>query len=322
MTAWGARAADDLSELPGAPLVEVRHAGDHGSLQRRGLEVTARATARCRTGVVVLPRARALGRDRIARAAALTDGLLIVDGQKTDGIESTLRDLRARAEIVDVIVRAHGKSVVLRGGIFDDWRRAPGRDPDGWLKAPGVFSADGVDPGSALLADSLPTDMAGRVVDLGAGWGYLAARVLQRTGVLTCDLVEADLDALDCARVNVPDPRAAFHWADALGPLSGLSPADHVVTNPPFHAERRADPSLGAAFIAAAADLLAPSGTLWLVANRHLPYEAPLALQFGQIEALAGNAAFKVLRATRPHKARRATGRADPRASQKEGRRR
>ncbi len=97
------------------------------------------------------------------------------------------------------------------------------------------------------------------------------------------DLVEADHDALDCARRNLDDPRARFHWADATTWTPETRP-DAVVTNPPFHVGRAADPSLGRAFIAAAARILAPSGSLWLVANRHLPYEATLTDHFARIE--------------------------------------
>lgn len=121
-----------------------------------------------------------------------------------------------------------------------------------------------------------------------------------------CHLVEADLDALDCARLNVTDPRARFHWADATAAV--LPAADRVVSNPPFHAGRQADPGLGAAFVAAAARMLAPGGTAWLVANRHLPYEAALNAAFAQIDELPGTAAFKLYRATRPRGAGRPKG--------------
>jgi 16S rRNA (guanine1207-N2)-methyltransferase len=36
----------------------------------------------------------------------------------------------------------------------------------------GVFSADGLDPGSRLLIESLPP-LGGRIADLGCGWGAM-----------------------------------------------------------------------------------------------------------------------------------------------------
>lgn len=73
---------------------------------------------------------------------------------------------------------------------------------------------------------------------------------------------------------------------------------DFIVTNPPFHAQGRADrPDLGRAFLDSAADALAPGGRLWLVANRHLPYEAVLGARFASVRTVAQAEGFKVMEA-------------------------
>ena len=259
--------------------------------------------------VVFVPRAKARARALIARAAqAAQGGLLVIDGQKTEGIDSILRECRKRSPIAGSFSKAHGKTVWLTAdaAAFADWD-SPGPAPiaDGHFTAPGVFSADAVDPASVLLADALPGDIGAHVVDLGAGWGYLAGRVLERcAAVARIDLVEADHDALACARLNVDDPRAAFHWADATRWRPGAA-CDAVVMNPPFHTGRAADADLGRAFIAAAGAMLAPRGCLWMVANRHLPYEATLSQHFTQVTELGGDRRFKVLSAARPSRQRR-----------------
>jgi 16S rRNA (guanine1207-N2)-methyltransferase len=102
-----------------------------------------------------------------------------------------------------------------------------------------------------------------------------------------------------CARQNLGDPRVRFHWDDAIR-WQPESAVDTVIMNPPFHKGRAAEPDLGRAFIRAAAGMLKPGGQLWLVANRHLPYEAALAQSFAQVEEVAGDTRFKVLRAARP----------------------
>ncbi len=43
-----------------------------------------------------------------------------------------------------------------------------------FLSRPGVFAWDRIDPASALLAEHLPADLAGRAADLGAGYGFVA----------------------------------------------------------------------------------------------------------------------------------------------------
>ena len=246
-----------------------------------------------------MPRAKALARDWIARACAATSGPVIIDGGKEDGIESLLKECRKRTEVGGPINKAHGKLFWINGGEFADWLAQPGDNADGFRTAPGTFSADGVDPASALLAQSLPRTLGAHVIDLGAGWGYLSAHIFDHTNVTRLDLVEADHAALDCARVNVTDPRAAFHWADATSWTPEVK-ADAVIMNPPFHTGRKAQPDLGRAFIRSAAACLKPKGTLWMVANRHLPYEAQIDETFATQEEIAGTGRFKVLRATSP----------------------
>lgn len=110
--------------------------------------------------------------------------------------------------------------------------------------------------------------------------------------------------ALECARRNVVDPRAVFHWADATKwtPDQGI---DSVVMNPPFHVGRASEPQIGQAFVAAAARILKGHGNLWMVANRHLPYEAELKTRFAKVTEIGGDARFKLFHATRPLRKRR-----------------
>ena len=73
-----------------------------------------------------------------------------------------------------------------------------------------------------------------------------------------------------------------------------------IVSNPPFHAHgREGRPDIGRAFIGAAAAALKPGGALWLVANRHLPYEDVLDARFGEVSEVASSGAFKVIHAVR-----------------------
>jgi 16S rRNA (guanine1207-N2)-methyltransferase len=99
--------------------------------------------------------------------------------------------------------------------------------------------------------------------------------------------------------VNVIDPRARFHWADATT-FAPDAPFDTVVTNPPFHVARAANPGLGRAFIETARRMLTPRGDLWLVANRHLPYEAALRAAFRDVAETGDDPAFKVFHASHP----------------------
>lgn len=300
----GAAGADDLAPLD-PTLTRIRQGNftDHQALKARGYDVAPEVEGDFDLVLLRLPRAKAAARAAVADAAGrLAPGAALwVDGQKTDGVDALLRELRALAPVDEVHSKAHGKifRVTLPEGDWlpADWAAAPIAAAEGFTTAPGVFSADGVDPGSAALAAHLPEKLPTRMVDLGAGWGWLSAQVLSRAGVQQLDLVEADHASLELARRNVTDPRARFHWADARD-FRLKDPVNGVVMNPPFHEGRQADPRLGQAFIATAARLLTGAGKLWMVANRHLPYEAALAEHFAQVSEIGGDGRFKIIEAT------------------------
>jgi 16S rRNA (guanine1207-N2)-methyltransferase len=299
------RGGDDLSMLPKARLtVQQSMRPDFEDFSARGYHVVAkRPVSRFAAVLVCVPRAKAEARALLAEAAAATgpNGLIIVDGQKNDGIDSLLRDLRQRFTVSEPVSKAHGKlfSFTPQDDLMLDWAAKPQIIDGGFQTLPGVFSADGPDAGSVLLAAALPEKLGARVIDLGAGWGYLARTILTRPSVKELHLVEAEEIALDCARINITDPRAQFHWADATKFKLDRG-VDTVVCNPPFHTARDPDPALGAAFIQSAARLLAPHGTLWMVANRHLPYEKTLAPLFRDVEEIGRDPRFRITRAARP----------------------
>ncbi|MCV2879669.1 class I SAM-dependent methyltransferase [Sedimentimonas flavescens] len=301
---WRATRDTDLSDLPRERVQVIQgFAPDFDALKARGFDVVAEPGAEYTGAIVFLPRAKAEARAILfeANARIAAGGPVWVDGAKHDGVDSVLKDLRTWAVVTPPLAKAHGKIFAFAAGAAApaEWQARPGEPAPGFVTAPGVFSADGIDRGSALLAEALPAKLPARMADLGAGWGWLAAQVLAREGVESIDLIEAEHAALDCARRNVTDPRARFIWADATAYVPEARYSG-IVMNPPFHTSRAADPALGAAFIRAAASMLSLSGTLWMVANRHLPYEEALRASFHEIEELAGDGGFKIIRAAKP----------------------
>lgn len=302
------RSEHDLSALPKDQVLVIqpfRPDHDHFAAQGYACAPSLEAGADYAAAVVFLPRAKALARMLVAQAAAATHGQVLIDGAKTEGIDSLLKDLRKRCRPSAPVSKAHGKIFWIEGGTdLSGWLPEGPQQVEGFITAPGVFSADGIDPASRMLAAALPQKLGRCVADLGAGWGYLSAQVLKREGVEELHLVEADHAALACARLNAADPRAHFHWSDAR---SWKAPCvvNTVVMNPPFHTGRAAEPSLGQAFIGAAASMLAASGSLWMVANRHLPYETALAERFAQVREEGGDNRFKILHAAKPKRGRK-----------------
>lgn len=285
---------------------------DHDALRRAGFQVMPGwpdATAPRFDGAMIL-----LGRHRGQNERWLHEAvirlrpgaLVLVAGGKTEGAQSFARRLKPLLPDVGTIAKHHGLAMWFRrpddaaaASLFPpaDEARIDGR----FRTAAGMFSHDRIDAGSHLLAAHLPQGLAGAVADFCAGWGYLSAEVAARCpGVASIDLYEADHAALQAARENLAGcPVAvAFHWHDlAAEPVERKYAA--IVMNPPFHAGRKAEPSLGQAMIRRAASGLKQGGRLFMVANRQLPYEDELAHHFRSVEKPAEEGGFKILVAQR-----------------------
>jgi 16S rRNA (guanine1207-N2)-methyltransferase len=257
------------------------------------------ATALVRLG---RQRARNLADIACAAAALVPGGRLRVAGRNEIGPARYAKDLAA----IGLVVRATSKGKARRldatiEGPLDlaAWVNATAERTilDGrFVSAPGIFAWDRIDAGSAALAALLPRDLSGRVADLGAGFGYLAATALGNApAILRLDAFEADRPAVRCAAANLSafGARAQVRWHDVTAGV-GTAIYDAVLTNPPFHEAHGEDRALGLRFIDVAADALKPGGRLYLVANRHLPYEQKLAARFKRVERLFEGNGFKV----------------------------
>lgn len=286
-------------------------------LARSGLRVGAPAPAE-RFGLILVlpPRQRDEARALFARATSVLarGGTVLASMPNAQGAKSGEADLARLAGTVQHLSKhkcrvfwATPGAGDIRDSLREEWLAfdAPREIADGYISRPGLFAWDRIDPASALLAEHLPADLHGRVADLGAGYGYLAAQVIARCPrVETIDLYEAEARALGPARINLAraqrecgrEMAVTVHWHDVT---RGLAQRYHaIVSNPPFHQGRADLPELGRAFITSAAEALLPDGRLLLVANRHLPYEAVLSRRFREVRALVTQGGFKVIEAT------------------------
>lgn len=287
---------------------------EYDRLQQLGFVTEPEVTGPFSQSLVHVTRSKVETLGLVAEALMQTDvgGLVLVDGAKFDGIDSVLKRCKSVMPIAGLISKAHGKLFWIERPstlppVLEDWVGCllASRKDHGFLTAPGMFSADKIDVGSALLADHM-NGLKGRVADLGAGWGWLSAQALEHESIKEIALFEAEQTALDAARGNITDPRASFHWVDVIE-MQPLAEYDAVICNPPFHQGRAAEPDIGIGFIIKAAEMLKPKGVLWLVANRQLPYEGTLNEQFAHVSFVQESAQFKVISASRPrhHRKRR-----------------
>lgn len=314
-----ARDGAALRQFPLAHLVcEQSFRPDAEWLERAGLRVVADAAAdgaRYPLVLVLPPRQREEARALLARAVRLAapGGIVVAAMTNNEGAKSGEADLKQLAGLAGTLTKFHCRTfwtpplhAAQDAALLDAWSAldAPRRIEGGrYLSRPGVFAWNRVDPASALLVECLPTDIAGHGADLGAGWGFLSLSLLERCpGIAALDLYEAEARALALAKQNlagIASPAALdFRWHDVTAGLPARY--DFIVSNPPFHTQSRADrPDIGQRFITAAADALKPGGRLWLVANRHLPYEQALNDRFGEVRVAGERDGFKVIAATK-----------------------
>lgn len=296
---------------PGQLTAEQSFRPAHDRLSMRGIAPVAEATGRYSMAVASITRDRVESRGLIARAWALAEpsAKVIINGDKTEGIDALIREIKAHLAFDGVTAKSHGKIAWLTRteatpALFDTWAEAarPRQNSAGYLTGPGMFSADGPDAGSERLAAHFGPKIKGRAADFGAGWGWLSAALLKASPeIAAIDLYEAERAALTAAEANITDPRASFIWAD-IPQTPVRDPYDLIIMNPPFHAGRRADPGLGISFVAAAQRFLKPNGQLLMVANRHLPYEPALEAGFRRVEKRAEDAQFKIYLAAKPRR--------------------
>lgn len=308
----GAEAGNVLPDSFGAEIVRQQGARpEYLRLQAAGHAVTPTIGGEGYDGALILcGKHRGENENRVAEALkrVRANGWIVFAGGKEDGVQSMRKRLTGLGFEMEHMPKYHGVAVWLKvsenAGSAADALAARDVLVDGrFHTVPGMFSHDRVDEASEMLASRLPADFSGNAADFGAGWGYLSAMLAEQAPrTASIDLFEADYYALECAKKNLADLDSEialrFHWHDLVGePVK--SKFDLVMMNPPFHQGHAAEPSLGQAFIRAAAGALRQGGTLMLVANRGLPYESVLTETFRHHGETCRNARFKLLWAKR-----------------------
>ena len=256
--------------------------------------------------LVLLGKHRELNRQNIhaALTQTLPGGTVVVCGAKTSGVEAMRKEMAGLLPVERTLSKNHAQVFwFLRP---ERWVSPPAPQPvtvkaeglEFWTAA-GMFSHRAVDAGSQMLAGHIG-DVEGKAADFGAGWGFLSAMLLRRSPSVTAlDLYEADYASLGAAQRNIgalsPPLPVRYHWQDLLAePVQTAYNA--IIMNPPFHAGRSSEASIGQRMIGAAAAALKPGGKLLMVANRELPYEDTLQRAFRRFERIDESRQFKVIR--------------------------
>jgi 16S rRNA G1207 methylase RsmC len=162
----------------------------------------------------------------------------------------------------------------------------------------GVFSAERLDPGTAVLLRKapLPGARGGVFLDLGCGYGPISMVLAATSQLATVYAVDVNTRALDLVTQN----------AEALGYVERVIPVtpdavptdvvfDEIWSNPPIRVGKTALHEMLARWL----PRLAPGGSAWLVVNRNLGADSLQAWLTGeswQVERHASQKGYRVLR--------------------------
>ena len=159
----------------------------------------------------------------------------------------------------------------------------------------GVFSRGEVDFGTDTLLRALPADLAGRVLDLGCGWGAVGVSVGK--AFPHCEIVMSDVNgrALDLARQNARQNGVSAQAVQSDGLEGVAGDFDFILTNPPIRAGKQVIYRL----FAQSAARLREGGSLYIVIRKQQGAESAikyLKTIFSLVETVEKSGGFWVIR--------------------------
>lgn len=230
-------------------------------------------------------------------------GRLLLAGRRDAGVESYRKRLEAvfgGAEKLSAksglrIYRSNKKNATAGADPVDTAHSFVVDDPGGVRIAfdtrAGVFSSDGLDPGTRFLIDTVDVRAHHCVLDLGCGFGAIGIAAARRARKVL--LLDSDLLAVQCARRNVARnglANARVALSDGFDAASGAS-FDLILCNAPTHQ----GVATARQFAEGAARHLVPGGRFIVVATRPGMYLKQMKRSFRTAGTLASRAGYAVL---------------------------
>ncbi len=232
---------------------------------------------------------------QLAFYALRPGGRLYVVGAKNRGIASVGKRMQERFGNLETLERSKGEHLLC----------SQKQDAATNLLAPEVqplqlFAESKLDEGTALLLDALEINSADKALDIGCGAGFIGLSIAQRALQGQVTMVDASLAAVAAAGLAIEQSGLKNIRVLASNGVQAVlgQRFDLIATNPPFHQGGIQTTEIAQRFISEAAQVLAPKGSFYLVANRFLKYEPTLQAHFQHVVEVAGNTRYKVIRAS------------------------
>jgi len=251
--------------------------------------------------------------DMLLHAAACRlrpDGLLWLVGAKRAGIASSPRRLEQRFGHVSKLDNAcHCSLFGARKPVAEEpfrldryetaWQISHAGKTLELRSLPGVFAHGRLDPGTALLLETLEKNpVAGRVLDFASGCGVIGAAIRAANTDTEVMLLDDSALAIEAGKRTLAANglKAMSLASNGFSELSGRY--EWIVSNPPFHRGVEQDTGISEDFFRDAGTFLSENGRIRVVFNRHLPYAGWLRQSFNRVDCLARTGTFTVIEAS------------------------
>jgi len=165
------------------------------------------------------------------------------------------------------------------------------------LALPGVFSQKGLDVGTKVLLENLPTHYEGKLLDFGCGAGVIACYLGKLNPKLSLSLTDINALAIASSKATLALNKLQGECiaTDSLSNVSGQY--DCVVTNPPFHQGVKTHYAATESFLAGISQFIKKSGHLTVVANSFLKYQPILENSFNNVSVATQKNGFTIYHA-------------------------
>jgi len=160
---------------------------------------------------------------------------------------------------------------------------------------PGVFCRSQLDIGARLFLEFLASQtLQGPLLDLGCGNGVLSVAIKKANPDIDVYAIDDSAAAVKSTEVNAS--RLGMNIsASQSDSLTEAAPSfSSILCNPPFHDGHLQLTNTAQRMFEDSRDHLLPGGRLYVIANRHLPYQALLKKSFRNIQVKLAGAKFVV----------------------------
>lgn len=242
-------------------------------------------------------------------------GSLVLTGNNQEGVKSVIKHAEKLGEMAELellgkglryarIVKRADCKVELKG---DEYRELfmieDSAQELAFVSKPGIYGYKKIDDGSRFLADTLNNDqfaLEGKVLDLGCGFGYLAASVGKNPKIESLVATDCNVAAVQLCDHNLKEIGIeAFVTLDDCGSELEDRSFDRIICNPPFHQGFGTSKELTVKFVENTKRLLRRRGVAYFVVNKFLAVEEVCYAQYVKSTEIASNHHFKILKLER-----------------------